>query len=367
MALIAALGVAAAAAGVGGWLWLSGDGPSLLSATPRVEIELDRAAPAIEPPAPGEAAMSEPPAETALASAKPPSAEPGPPAIESTAPASPAGPDERVLAPDEAAMAPPPPPAAPVVGALPGEPAAEALPAWRRFARDFPADDPRPRIAVVVTGLGLSATATDAAIRGLPGEITLAFSPYGSRLAESVALARAAGHEVMLDLPLEPASYPRDDPGPQGLLTSLTPTQNRARLDWVLDRAEGYVGVAAFMGSRFTASADHMRPVLSALAERDLMFLDGDAPDSVAARLAEEIGVPLATTSLRLGDDDAPAAIDSRLQQLERQARTAGFAVATVAPAPAALERLGEWARTLPGKGLALAPISALAAPGPPR
>ena len=354
MALIAALGIAAAAAGVAGWLWLSGDGPLLLSATPRVEIELDRAAPAIEPPAASEAATTEPPAE------------PAPPAIGSSAPAPPAGPDERAVATDEAAMA-PPPPAAPVVGEVPGEPAAEALPAWRRFARDFPADDSRPRIAVVVTGLGLSATATDAAIRGLPGEITLAFSPYGGRLAESVALARAAGHEVMLDLPLEPASYPRDDPGPQGLLTSLAPAQNRARLDWVLGRAEGYVGVAAFMGSRFTASADHMRPMLSALAERDLMFLDGDAPDSVAARLAEEIGVPLATTSLRLGDDDAPAAIDSRLQQLERRARTAGFAVATVAPAPAALERLGEWARTLPGKGLALAPISALAAPGPER
>ncbi len=354
MALIAALGIAAAAAGVAGWLWLSGDGPSLLSATPRVEIELDRAAPAIEPPTPSEAAMSEPPAE------------PAPPATGSSAPAPPAGPDERAVAPDESAME-PPPPAAPVVAELPGESAAEALPAWRRFARDFPADDSRPRIAVVVTGLGLNATATDAAIRGLPGEITLAFSPYGSRLAESVALARAAGHEVMLDLPMEPASYPRDDPGPQGLLISLAPAQNRARLDWVLDRAEGYVGVAAFMGSRFTASAEHMRPVLSALAERDLMFLDGDAPGSVAAQLAEEIGVPLATTTLRLGDDAAPAAIDGRLQQLEREARTAGFAVATVAPAPAALERLGAWARTLPGKGLALAPVSALAAPGPER
>src|SRR3546814_2917386 len=60
-------------------------------------------------------------------------------------------------------------------------------------------EDKRPRIAVVLTGLGLSDSATAAAIEELPSAVTLSFSPYARDLERWIALARARGHEVMLD------------------------------------------------------------------------------------------------------------------------------------------------------------------------
>ena len=96
-----------------------------------------------------------------------------------------------------------------------------ALPPWRRFAAVYDATDVRPRIAVVLTGLGLSAEATDTAIRELPAPITLSFTPYADRLDHWMGLARVNGHEVLLDLPMEPTNFPYDDPGPQTLLTQL--------------------------------------------------------------------------------------------------------------------------------------------------
>ena len=50
--------------------------------------------------------------------------------------------------------------------------------------------------------------------------MTLAFSPYADDLPRSVAKARAAGHEILLQVPLEPYGYPDVDPGPP-LLTVI--------------------------------------------------------------------------------------------------------------------------------------------------
>ena len=72
--------------------------------------------------------------------------------------------------------------------------------------------------------------------------------------------ARASeGHEVLLQAPMEPFDYPDNDPGPQTLLTSLTPEQNVDRLHWLMSRFQGYVGIAGSMGARFTASEQALR------------------------------------------------------------------------------------------------------------
>ena len=97
----------------------------------------------------------------------------------------------------------------------------------------------KQRIAIVVGSLGMSEATTLAAIQQLPGGVTLSFAPYGRNLQDYVNLARAAGHEVLLQVPMEPMDYPSDDPGPHTLLTSLTIKRNLKRLDWLLGRFTG--------------------------------------------------------------------------------------------------------------------------------
>jgi len=234
---------------------------------------------------------------------------------------------------------------------------------WRRNSQAFADSDTRPRIAVVLTGLGLSSTATEAAIKQLPAGVTLSFTPYARRLDEWIALARASGHEVMLDLPMEPTSYPNDDPGPQALLTALSVRQNIERLDWTLSRASGFVGVAAVMGSRFAASTEDLEPVLEELKARGFMYLDNRASDdSAAGAVAVKIGLPVAVNDRALDWAQASrVAIDARLVQLENIAAAEGFAVAIGQSYPVTIERLREWSKDLDARGFALAPITALA------
>ncbi len=219
-------------------------------------------------------------------------------------------------------------------------------------------------MAVVVIDLGLSSAATEAAIRQFPGEVSLSFSPYAENLDRWVQRARGEGHEVLLNLPMEPLNYPSTDPGPQTLLTSLSARQNADRLEWVLGRANGgYVGVMAHLGSKFTTSAPSLKPVLETLAARGLLYLDSRAhPQSLGPALAAELGLPRAANDRLVDQEPARAAIDARLAEIERVARESGMAVALASPLPITYERLNQWLGTLQGKGLALAPITAIAA-----
>lgn len=249
------------------------------------------------------------------------------------------------------------------VGSLPRI-AADGRTPWQTYARPFDAADPRPRIAIVITDLGLAHAPTNAAIRRLPGPVTLAFTPYAPDLEAWLIAAREGGHETLMMLPMEPDTYPHDDPGPHSLLTSLGPDVNRGRLEWVLSRGAGYVGVVTEMGSRFTASEEALTPILAALGERGLLVLDnGAAPNSRIGDLAGRFGLPRAANSRLIDAETDRDAIDLRLQELEDLARENGFAVGLAHPYPLTFERLASWIPMLERKGIVLAPITAVAGP----
>ncbi|MGP1397539.1 MAG: divergent polysaccharide deacetylase family protein [Inquilinaceae bacterium] len=232
---------------------------------------------------------------------------------------------------------------------------------WQAYAQPFDTADTRPRIAIVVTELGLSEAPTRIAVEALPAGVTLAFAPYAEGLDAWISAARAAGHEALLMVPMEPNTYPTDDPGPHTLLTNLPAEDNASRLEWLLGRATGYVGIVNIMGSRFTETATALRPSAELLASRGLMFLDArTSPRSVVADVGQEIGLPVAVSDRDIGDNPAAGVIDQRLAELEALARDRGAAVATVQPYPVAMERLNQWLATLEGKDLVLAPITAL-------
>jgi polysaccharide deacetylase 2 family uncharacterized protein YibQ len=240
--------------------------------------------------------------------------------------------------------------------------------AWQVYARPFDTADKRPRVAILLAGLGTSDAATEAAIQGLPGAVSLAFWPYSERLDYWIRLARAAGHEVLLNLPMEPENYPDFDPGPKTLLTTLTPQQNLERLEWALSRVTGYVGVADFQGSRFTASRRDLKPILETLNQRGLIFVDSrTTAHSLAPEIAQSIGLPWAANARFIDDPQLSRdAIDARLREIESIARLQKKALAIGQPYPVTLERVAAWTSGLAEKGFALAPVTAVLEQKPP-
>ncbi len=216
-----------------------------------------------------------------------------------------------------------------------------------------------PKVAVVVTGLGLSQTGTQRAIRQLPRGVTLAFSPYGNSLDRWTQKARETGHELLVQVPLEPFDYPQNDPGPHTLLTNLKTSENINRLHWLMTRLTNYVGVVSYMGARFTASGKALAPVLEEIANRGLLYLDdGGSTRSVASGIADASRTPFARADLVIDAIPTAEEIDLRLLQLESIARSKGIAVATASALPISIERITSWANALERRGLVLVPIS---------
>lgn len=218
-----------------------------------------------------------------------------------------------------------------------------------------------PRIAIVVTGLGINEQGSLDAIDQLPDDVTLAFAPYGKTLANTVAAARSAGHEVLLEIPLEPFDFPQNDPGPQTLLTGETPRSNLDKLFWLMARFGGYVGVINNMGARFTASAADFSPVMEELGARGLGYLDdGSSNRSLASQLANGNKVPFSRADLVIDANPSRQSILAALASLETKALENGRAIGIVSALPISVAAIAEWSRELAARGIVLVPASAL-------
>ena len=233
------------------------------------------------------------------------------------------------------------------------------------YAAGFDSSTRRPRVGLLLAGVGLNQADSENAIRSLPGGITLAISPYAQNLAQLLVAARLAEHEYLLSIPMEPQGFPLNDPGPQALMTNLPPEENTAKLDWALSRIAGYVGATGALGSlrgeRFASLPDQINPVLAELAHRGLLYVD---PRRGAAPLPA-----VWSRSVDLVVDEPPTAaeIDNKLAQLSRLAREKGSALGLAGVVgPVTIERIATWANGLTADGLALAPVSALVRPPAP-
>jgi hypothetical protein len=229
----------------------------------------------------------------------------------------------------------------------------------RAFGRPFDRQDSRPRIGLVLGGLGMNAAMTEEAIRRLPGPVTLAFSPYAPQPGRLLDQARARGMEILLALPLEPTGYPLDNPGNRALLTSLPAAENEDRLAWLLSRFTGYVGAIGALGpmrgERFAAMLAPYGDLQARLASRGLLYVDprpgAPAPDRVWGR----------TVDLVLDEPATRGEIERKLGQLEALARERGAALGYAGEAsPVLIDRLAAWTGTVEASGLVLAPVTAL-------
>jgi polysaccharide deacetylase 2 family uncharacterized protein YibQ len=224
------------------------------------------------------------------------------------------------------------------------------------YARPRPvAAEGRPQIAILVA-LGDDA---DAVLGVLPRPVGVALSPYPDAAIDVADRARNRGHEVLLQLPMEP--FGAADAGPQALKTSLPAQANLDRLHWALGRLGGYFGVVNLDGGRFMADADALRPVLFDVARRGLAVVDdATSPRSALSDVGRAAGAVTAKAELRLGADADAEATATALERLEMAARRGGTALGAFPGSPAMAARLRQWADGLAARGFDLVPVSAL-------
>jgi hypothetical protein len=227
------------------------------------------------------------------------------------------------------------------------------------------ANDARPKIAIVVGSMGVGKAIRDSVLARLPADVSLAFSPYGPALAEDVAAVRTKGHEVLLEVPLEPEDYPSTDPGVHTLTTAATVDKNDKHLAWLMSRFTGYAGLISTHGSKYLADKRETTYLLKRAANRGLFFVDASAnPGSLAREVAASSGAAFARADSIVDRSLLRDAIDKELAALEASAKKRGFAIGVVGALPVTVDRVAVWAETLEARGIALVPVSAVISGG---
>ena len=328
-----------------------------------VEREAPVIAPAVtpvKPPTPKVAEPAPPPEPPARAAEPAPASVPAPTPQVTEAPAPvpvPVPPPPPAPTPKPVvAMLPPPavPPAAPL------EPpkVAPGSPLWKKNALPFRAQPGKPAIAIVIDDMGVDRKRSNRMV-SLPGPLTLAWLPYAHELPAQARAARAAGHELMLHLPMEPTGSA--DPGPQALRVSLDKGEILRRTKLALDSFDGYVGVNNHMGSRFTADHAAMAPVLGEIARRGLLWLDSrTTPKSAGLTIARDLQMPFAGRDIFLDNEMTVKAVRGQLAKAEQVARSQGYAIAIGHPHDATIDALASWMPEVQKRGFALVPVSAV-------
>lgn len=218
------------------------------------------------------------------------------------------------------------------------------------------------RVAIVIGGLAVSQTGTQAAIAKLPAEVTLGFAPQGNSIGRWMQAARQSGHEIVMQVPLEPFDYPNVNPGRNTLTVVATPDENLKNLRWALSRTTNYTGVMNYMGARFSADAAAMGPLMAELGRRGLAYVDdGSSGRSLATELALKNGVPFAAGDTSIDAVRDRGAILKKLDELEATARAKGFAVGIGSAFDLTVDTVSFWVIEAKKRGIEIVPISAVA------
>lgn len=215
-------------------------------------------------------------------------------------------------------------------------------------------------VSLIITDLGLTEDSTRRAIEDMPPEVALAFSPYGD-LPRWIRQAGGAKHEALALLPMEPQSYPKDDPGPRALLTRVSDKANAESLAALMKDSGGAAGMMNFMGSEFLSNGKSLAPVFETLHKSGALFIEQRVNDkSVAAEAAAKAGLPYAPADIVIDASATETDVSQKLVELERLAKQRGYAVGIASPYPVSFNMIKSWSQNLEARGVRLIPLSAM-------
>ena len=215
----------------------------------------------------------------------------------------------------------------------------------------------QPQLAIIIDDLGYSLERGIQAA-GLPAPVTLSIipnTPFASQLASH---AQMSGKEVMMHLPMTSI----DDPAKEPLvLTADLSDEAFARL--MAEAAisvPGATGVNNHKGSALTQDRVAMERLMRSLEKDGLFFIDSrTTAETIAATVAEEMAVPVASRSVFLDNNRDPKMINASLERAIAIARRTGNAVVIGHPYPETFAVLTEALPNLP-LDVTMVPASAL-------
>lgn len=225
------------------------------------------------------------------------------------------------------------------------------------YKKPAPLNRDRHNLSVFILDYGLSETISKSALKALPSSVSFLLSPYAQKPHDWQTEARADGHEIWLELPVQRSAFPYDDPGPKGLLADVSLPYNQDRLGWLLSRTSGYAGVASYTDMAIKRADSMFSSLFEDLFGRGLGFIELNTQGGAFVRnIAEQQAAPYAQAHMILSDFSAAG---EQIQQIERYVRSHSHTIVLVRPNEDNIGMLEHWLESLQASGIVLVPVSA--------
>jgi uncharacterized protein len=205
-----------------------------------------------------------------------------------------------------------------------------------------PAPKKLPRISIIIDDVGYDSRIAEKFMQ-LDDPVTLSILPFSPFQKKIFRKTKKYNTETMLHLPMEPMEYPRVDPGPGALLTSMSPDALITQLIKNLDTLPSVKGVNNHMGSKMTTMSNQMYQIFSILKKRNLFFIDSrTTAESLSRPSARLLKIPFAQRDIFLDHVQEADFIRKQLKKLVRIAVRHGTAIGIGHPHPVTIDVLQE-------------------------
>jgi len=228
------------------------------------------------------------------------------------------------------------------------------------YKRPFERESGKTPVSLIIGGLGVNRGLTQDAIQNLPADVTLSFAAHSAGLQGLIDSARADGHEVLIEIPMDSATFDPNEPGAdKALLTTVAPAENGDRLDWMMSRAQGYAGLINFNGDIYLTRPDIAGPYMDYLSKTGVgFFTDGAFETPALTGISQSTRQPFKSGNGLIDPHPVPRVIAARLKGLSQTATTGSHPVGVGFVYPETISEVQNWIATLDAQNLQLAPAT---------
>ncbi|MEN6376192.1 MAG: divergent polysaccharide deacetylase family protein [Smithella sp.] len=220
----------------------------------------------------------------------------------------------------------------------------------------------RRQVAIIIDDIGNDLKPVRELLK-IDADITFAVMPLCSHSREAAETLHNARREILLHLPMEPLSYPREKPGNGALFTDMNEEELLFQLNKDLASVPHISGVNNHMGSKFMGDERKLVLVFDRLKAKHLFFIDSrTTPNSKSSAAAAKAGLTIASRRIFLDNNRNYNEIYKILIKIARDTETGNITPIIIIghPHPETIRAIRDANKILREKGVVVVPVSKL-------
>ena len=217
---------------------------------------------------------------------------------------------------------------------------------------------PLRQVAIIIDDIGYDLGAVKELLK-INADITYSVLPFLIHSHEAAEILHEANKEILLHLPMEPVSYPREKPGSGALFTDMNNEELGFQLEKDIEAVPYIAGINNHMGSKFMEDKEKLILIFSKLKKKNLFFIDSrTAANSEAFAAAQKVGLQVAARKIFLDNNRDYNEIYNNLINITKNNGDVSPLIVIGHPYPETIRAIKDATKVLREKGILIVPVS---------